>query len=161
MSRTLYIIRHAQASKDLYFPGDFFRTLDKTGYKEVAEMAAWLAGEGAIPELFISSSAIRAYSTALVFAKHLNYATEKIILKDAVYDASLNKLYHVLQETDDIYNSVAIFGHNPGFTDLLNNLCGFEIDNLPTSGIAAVSLKTKSWSKLNKGDGKISFVEFP
>ena len=161
MSRTLYIIRHAQASKESFFPGDFFRTLDKSGYKESEEMASWFASEETIPELLISSTAIRAFSTALVFAKHLHYATEKILLKEAVYDASLHNLYRVLSETEDKFKSIAIFGHNPGFTDLLNDLCGFSIDNIPTTGIASVSLQNKSWSKISSGEGKLNYVEFP
>ena len=124
-------------------------------------MAKWFAAEETIPDQLISSTAIRAFSTALVFARHLQYAAEKIQLNDAVYDASLNNLYRVLGETDDQYKSVAIFGHNPGFTDLLNDLCGFTIDNIPTAGIAAVSLKTKSWSKISAGDGKLLYIEFP
>ena len=161
MSRKLYIIRHAQASKESFFPGDFFRTLDKAGYKESEEMASWFASEETIPELLISSTAIRAFSTSLVFAKHLHYPSEKILLKDAVYDASPEKLYRVISETEDKFKSIAIFGHNPGFTDLLNDLCGFTIDNLPTAGIASVSLQIKSWSKLRSGDGKLIYIEFP
>ena len=124
-------------------------------------MASWFASEETIPELLISSTAIRAFSTALVFAKHLHYATEKILLKEAVYDASLHNLYRVLSETEDKFKSIAIFGHNPGFTDLLNDLCGFSIDNIPTTGIASVSLQNKSWSKISSGEGKLNYVEFP
>ena len=124
-------------------------------------MAGFLSGKDNLPELFISSPAIRAYSTALLFAQQLNYHPENIVLKDAIYDAPLKKLYRVMQETNDQYTSVALFGHNPGFTDLLNDLCGFTIDNIPTSGIACVSLKSSSWSKINSGDGKLLYIKYP
>ena len=161
MSLTLYIIRHAKTSHEQFFPGDFYRTLDPKGYKEAQVMAGFLSGKNDLPQLFISSTAIRAYSTALLFAKQLNYLPENILLKDAIYDAPLNRLYKVLQETNDDHHSVALFGHNPGFTDLLNDLCGFTIDNLPTSGIACISFKNKNWSSLNSGDGKLIYIKFP
>ncbi len=161
MSLTLYIIRHAKASHDQFFPGDFYRTLDQKGYKEAQVMAGFLSSKDNLPQLIISSTAIRAFSTALIFAQHLNYHPENIVLKDAIYDASLNKLYRVIQETNDQHQSMAIFGHNPGFTDLLNDLCGFTIDNLPTSGIACVSIKSKSWSKISSGDGKVLYIKYP
>ena len=161
MPRTLYIIRHAQASHEQIFPGDFYRTLDKQGYKEAMEMAAWFTGEELLPDCFISSPAIRAYSTALIFAKQLNYTPENIQLKDAIYDASFRTLYSVLREGKDAHSSIAIFGHNPGLTDLLNDLCGFCTENIPTSGIAAVTIKSKSWNELKSGSGKLLTIEFP
>ena len=161
MSLTLYIIRHAKASHDQYFPSDFYRTLDQKGYKEAQLMAAFMSGKNDLPQLIISSPAIRAYSTALIFANQLNYLPENILLKDAIYDAPFNTLYKVLQETNDEHYSVALFGHNPGFTDLLNDLCGFTIDNLPTAGIACITLKNKNWSRLQSGDGKLIYIKYP
>ena len=161
MSRTLYIIRHAQASHEQMFPGDFYRTLDKQGYKEAMEMATWFSGEEPLPDCFVSSTAIRTFSTSLIFARQLNYSPENIQLKDAIYDASHRTLYNVLRENKEAHQRVALFGHNPGLTDLLNDLCGFSTDNLPTCGIAAVTLKNKSWSEIKSGCGKLLFMEFP
>lgn len=161
MMKTLFLIRHAKASKEDIFPGDFFRTLDKSGYKEAGEIAQWLSGEEELPQLFISSPAVRAYTTALIFASRLSYPSDKIALNASIYDAEVNALMNVIAELDRDVKTVALFGHNPGFTHLVNLLCGDVLENLPTAGIAAIALPDKNWNAMKPGEGKVIYIEFP
>ncbi len=155
MSLKLHIIRHAKASQQDYFPGDFFRTLEKTGYAEASNMASWFISQRNKPELLITSPAIRAYSTCLIFAEKLSYPTNKIILNSSIYEASYPNLLRVLHELDNKKTEVALFGHNPGFTDLINYLCGPVILNLSTAGIATMQLNILSWQEAGENTGKL------
>ncbi len=158
---TLYIIRHAKASHEDHFPGDFYRTLDKKGYAEGQEMSDWFSGQKNLPKHFISSPAVRAFSTALIFAEQLNYNPDQIQLSYSVYEASSRRLLNVINETDDKHKSVALFGHNPGLSDLVNELCGTTQHNLATSGVAGITLEATSWSKVKGRMGKLLFIKAP
>jgi phosphohistidine phosphatase len=155
MSLKLHIIRHAKASQQDFFPGDFYRTLEKTGYAEASLMASLFISQHNKPEILITSPAIRAYSTCLIFAEKLSVPTDKIILHSSIYEASVASLIRVIQEVDVKIKEVALFGHNPGFTDLINYICGPVMLNLSTAGIATVQLNALSWPQVGKDTGKL------
>ena len=155
MPLTLHIVRHAKASTQDYFPGDFYRTLDKDGYAEAAAMADWFAGEHTRPELMITSPAIRAYTTCLIFAEKLSYAYNQVVLNNSVYEAPYQKLLRVIQEQKDNFLTVALFGHNPGITDLINHLCGPVVHNLATAGVITIEMDINSWQEATAASGKI------
>ncbi len=88
----------------------------------------------------LSSPAIRAFSTALIFANKLSFSPEKIQLKNAIYEATVQNLLRVLQENLVEEGTYMLFGHNPGLTDLINYLCGPILVNLPTAAVVHIQL---------------------
>lgn len=112
-------------------------------------------------DLFLSSPANRAYTTATIIASCINNEKKAIETDEAIYHASRTELVEVLKSQDDNLNSIMFFGHNPGFTDLANFLAGADIDNIPTCGVVAIQLENSTWKSLNKDSGKVLFFEYP
>jgi phosphohistidine phosphatase len=161
MPLTLHIIRHAKASTHDYFPGDFYRTLDKEGYAEAAAMAEWFAGENKRPDVLITSPAIRAYTTCLIFAEKISYPFNQVALNNSLYEAPYQKLLRVVQEQHDNCRTIAVFGHNPGLTDLANYLCGPIVHNLATAGVVTIELDAVSWHKATESTGRMTASSKP
>ena len=56
-----------------------------------------------------------------------------------------------------------VVGHNPAFTNLVNLFLdwGHQIDNLPTSGVAAIRFETDKWDELDLAEQQVEFLITP
>lgn len=151
--KRLVIIRHAKSMHESYVAADVERHLAGRGYGDIEQSVDFLKGKKIHPDLIVTSPAIRAYSTALIVANRFGYAADKMQLNSSIYDASLNSLMYVVQGLDDKCDTVFLFGHNPGLTELINALCGFTLTNLPTSGVALIEFPFNHWNEVDFESG--------
>src|SRR5580765_3411656 len=112
--KTLLLIRHAKSSWDSAASKDFDRPLNERGKKNAPEMASRLLKKKIDIDLFVSSPAKRAKTTAILFTREFEKKEEKIIFDPQLYNADIENFYDVISKLDDKYTSVAIFSHNPG-----------------------------------------------
>jgi phosphohistidine phosphatase len=159
--KTIYIVRHAKSSWDDFTLSDHNRPLNKTGIKKTARIVAYLKKNNIHPELFVSSSAVRAKTTAFQIAEGLGYPLDKVIVDEAIYHADEDDIFAILFGLPDEIDSVMLFGHNPTLTYFVNNFLQPEIDNLPTTGVVSVSFKTDKWEKIAETKYQLNFVVFP
>ena len=120
--KQLLIIRHAKSSWDFSVLDDFNRPLNERGHTDAPKMAKRLLNKKISIDAFVSSTAKRALATAEYFAEAYNIKKKDIIQVDELYHASLKMFYNVIATIDDKYDTVAIFSHNPGITDFVNEL---------------------------------------
>jgi len=158
--KTLYLVRHAKSDWSDQSLTDFDRPLNKSGKKDAPFMGKVLREKEVAPDIIISSPAKRAKKTAIEIAEKLNYTVERIIFNEELYDASSKEILHIVKRIDEQNNSAMIFGHNPGLTLLNNYISNKYIDNIPTTGIVALSLDVK-WSEVDKFSCKQLFIEYP
>lgn len=147
----LIVVRHAKSLHEDYVLRDMERHLFERGYSDAALSADWCIAKKIKPDFILSSPAIRAFSTALIFANKLGFSPEKIQLKNAIYEASVQNLLLVLEEAMVKEGTYMIFGHNPGFTDLINFLCGPVIVNLPTAAVVHIRLNIDLYGRWEQG----------
>ena len=159
--KRLYIIRHAKSSWKDHSLYDWERPLNKRGKRNIPEMGSFLKKKNTHIDLMISSHAERALTTAIGIGEYLNYAEEKIQVTEELYHAGYREIYGVLNNIPDSIQSVAIFGHNPGFTTFANSLTNGHIDNIPTCGVCAVDLPVTSWQDVAPGIGKMDYFMYP
>ncbi len=159
--KTLCIIRHAKSSWPLGM-ADFDRPLNERGKKDAPEMGKRLLKRKIPLDILISSPANRAYTTCTLFANELNYALDKIELVPELYHAPSTTFVNVVQHIDNKYNAAAIFSHNPGITDFVNSLLeNVKIDNMPTSGIYAITSVSENWSSFFTSELRFLFFDYP
>ncbi len=161
MAKQLFIIRHAKSDWDDPKLSDHDRPLNKRGHKNAPEMARRLVKKHLIPEKLVSSTALRALTTARYFADELDIKQKAIEQEPEIYEASASTLLNIVNGFDDKSDRVAIFGHNPGFTTLLLNLCGGDIYNMPTCSVAIVDFPFNSWKLISNGTGELRFFDYP
>ncbi len=58
-------------------------------------------------------------------------------------------------------HTIAMFGHNPGFTDFANYLTDADIYNIPTSGVVVISFDVDDWAEISHHSGKVLLFDFP
>jgi phosphohistidine phosphatase len=159
--KTLILVRHAKSSWEDKNATDFERTLNNRGKKDAPFMADILKNKNVKIDLILSSPAIRALSTAIIFAKEFGISEEEIVANKDIYEAGRKDLLKILLETDDSVDHLILFGHNPGLTYLSNYLCNFETDNIPTCGIVCMQLDFDSWKYLGNKTCSLKFFEYP
>jgi phosphohistidine phosphatase len=60
----------------------------------------------------------------------------------------------------DTYSTLFVFGHNPGFNELITHLGGV-LDNLPTSGQFGFKLNSDHWADFSPKTAEVWFLDFP
>jgi len=159
--KTLTLVRHAKSSWEQRGLSDRERPLNKRGEHDAPLMAKRVAAAGIRPSLIISSPAVRAWSTAKIFARELGYPTEFLQREDGLYLASVDNLLDVIATQDAGFNHLMLFGHNPGLTDFANFLVPGVIGNLPTSGVASFELQCDDWMLYDRPPVELQLLDYP
>ena len=74
----LILVRHAKSDWGNENVSDIVRPLNDRGYSDAQILSKQLAQKIAAPQYWLTSPAIRAYTTALLFANAFGYDTEKL-----------------------------------------------------------------------------------
>ncbi len=157
--KLLFLIRHAKSSWTFDLP-DHDRPLGKRGRKDAVKMGSYLAAHHSAPDRMISSTASRAFYTALHICDQFQVDEDIIRLTKALFHAGSPQILQVIQSAGAC-DSLAVFGHNPGFTDCANRLTNGNISNVPTCGVVGISFDVASWKDLQFGQGKQEFFYVP
>jgi phosphohistidine phosphatase len=159
--KTVLLIRHSKSDWSTPSLGDFDRPLNERGKHDAPMMARRLYEKKINIDVFVSSPAKRAKKTAGFFARQFKREKEDIIYVEELYGASQEVFQNVIADLSDKFQSVAIFSHNPGITDFANSLTNARIDNIPTTGIFAIKVRTDRWAEFEKAEKEFWFVDYP
>jgi len=127
MSSEFILMRHAKSDWNADFRHDFDRPLNKRGRKEAVRMAQWLLDKDLVPDIIITSPAVRARSTAELVADTLAYPLKKISEVESLYDAGLNTTLYAVQQAVVENTMPLIISHNP----VMDTLVVYLADNPP------------------------------
>ena len=116
--KTLFLIRHAKSSWDDPALPDKDRPLGDRGRRDAPKMGKRLAKRDVKPDLILSSPARRAFTTAEIMAKKLDYKLKHIVVDDRLYAGAVHDLLNVIHKLGDKLERVMLFGHNPELTEL-------------------------------------------
>lgn len=159
--KQLVIVRHAK-SVPYGYDEDFHRDLRKRGESDSILVSGKLKKENYIPDLIISSPALRAKRTAKIFADTFGYAPENIqIIEDLYEGVSTQEFIKMIKELPDENNIVYVFGHNPTVFYLVNNLLEKFNDDMPTCSSVGIQFTIDLWKNVDVGKGTKAFHYIP
>ena len=144
MAQRIWLIRHGKSARPFGIV-DHQRPLAARASNDAALIRSWLNDiRNDAPSLFVTSTALRAAETAKLVANQRPVRTH-----DELYQATPASFLDVIEEVLVESDSVALVGHNPTITLLVNELAGKVVtENVPTLGVAAFSRESASarWS---------------
>ena len=158
---TLYIVRHAKSDWANAHISDIDRPLNERGYRDATAMSILLKTQNIRPDLILSSPAVRALSTALIFSRTLNYDSNKIQIHKTLYNTDEENYLSIIEESAGKSNSIMIFGHNPVVSSLANKLSGVINEEMPTCSIIGIKFKTDKWEEIVKKESELILFDFP
>jgi phosphohistidine phosphatase len=159
--KQLILIRHAKSDWGDSSLSDFERPLNGRGKKDAPVMAERLLNKKIKIDAFISSPATRAKKTAGIFASAYKRDKDEIIFHSELYGAAEDVFYDVINTTENKFQSIAIFSHNPGITDFANLLADVRIDNIPTCGVFAIKADCDNWKTFKEAKKEFWFFDYP
>jgi phosphohistidine phosphatase len=158
--KELIITRHAKSDWGTEFLRDIDRPLGERGYRDAYTMCEWYQLHKPLPELIVTSPATRALNTALIFQRCLGLKLEQVKIDEGIYEAPAEKILLTLQQLPESASRIMVFGHNPGFTNLCNQLSDVFFDNVPTCGMVSYKHNGK-WKDIQPKKATVNYYQFP
>ena len=148
--KSLILVRHAKSSWDLPLD-DKKRPLTDTGVLAIEKIGK-IAHEFVNNDFEIwSSTATRAFQTALIFCEKAGLATDEIIFNDDLYTFDESKLEKIIKNCKNDVNKLILFGHNEAITNFVNKFGDEYQFNVPTAGLVFLQFEVQNWENINKG----------
>ena len=158
--KTIILFRHGKSDWDSSAESDHERPLAKRGRLAADRMGRYLSEKGEVPDLAISSTAVRARDTLnrAVRAGDWSCRVEQL---DDLYLPSPLTLLEVLQHQSDGLVSVMLVGHEPAWSETLSLLVGGGRFRFPTAAMARVDVDSERWADLDFGLGNLRWMVTP
>lgn len=143
----LALVRHAKSDwGDPHLP-DHDRPLNDRGMRDAPRMAERYAEQGFRPDVILSSTALRARTTAEAFAAALGIA---VSLDPDLYGAPASALLAAAAATGA--PAVMLVAHDPGMSALASRLSSDQIDHMPTCAVATFTWLEDDWAVVDSVD---------
>lgn len=153
--KTLYILRHGQKNESNIDEYDFDVKLTHKGELDSKKIGEKLKEKNILPDLIVSSPAIRARSTAQIVADEIGYS-KNIMFNEVIYQAFLNEILESITYTFDTVDTLLIVGHNPSLTALAVSFVGFKED-LKMANVIRIDFDCSSWTAIDRVNAR--FIE--
>jgi len=160
--KRIVIVRHAK-SVPYGYDDDFNRDLkEPRGFTDAQKVSRELQKQQILPDLMVSSPALRARKTAHIFAETFACPAEKIQLEDDLYEGiSTHEFVERLHSLPDQHTTVYFFGHNPTLYYLIRGLAPSFNDCVPTSSSVIIDFKEDTWKTVALGSGLVTLQLIP
>lgn len=161
--KNLVIIRHAKSDWNNPSINDKERPLNKRGLKDAPLIGQILKKADVIPDIILTSDAVRAFSTAKMVA--YAFLPQDIIIEKIsdFYLGNIAAFNRVVGGLDDSIETAFLFGHNPAMESYIEFLTTDSSLNIkfPTSAAAFIALSINRWQDLKQASGELRWVIIP
>ena len=156
--KTLLVMRHAKSDWDAEYKSDHDRPLNDRGVRSARVIGRVLARDRAQPNLVITSSALRARSTAELAMEAGGWGAGMQIEPD-LYGGGPDTAIQVAAGAQDPPRLMLV-GHQPTWSMLVSMLTD-RIVEMKTATVAVIAFDIDSWSELPGVTGEIETVYQP
>jgi phosphohistidine phosphatase len=159
--KSLILVRHAKTIQYGY-DQDFDRTLTDRGEENAERISCEMVKIGLIPDLIISSPAVRTTQTTKIYARNFGYPIGNVSYEKKLYSGMQTTTFlHLLHELDDRHTTVMVVGHNPTVYFYLELLLPNFSLNVPTCSTVVIEFDIDNWSELKERSGKMAHRWIP
>ncbi len=160
--KQLLLIRHGKSDWDDPALSDHDRALNGRGRRDAPRMAKALRARGIVPDLVVTSTALRAAATAEAVAAGLGFPAARIVRVPELYLAPPQTILRVVRGLDESAGTALLFGHNPGIHEAANLLLDQPgPEDFPTLAVARIELPAAHWGLVDWGSGRLAEFLIP
>ncbi len=138
----LSLARHAKSDWADASIDDHDRPLNDRGRRDAPDVARRVMRSGVRPEVVLTSSALRARSTAEVFAEVFGAELRE---DAALYDSSPETILAAARDSG--VDEVLVVAHDPGMSALVSALSGKDVA-MPTCAVAVFTWESAGWDEI-------------
>ncbi len=157
MYKRLILFRHGKSDWGTDAARDHDRPLAQRGVKAAQQMGQWLAIAQQCPDQVITSSAVRAKSTAELAAQSGAWGCP-IEVTGTLYEATPKTVLTVIQACPDPVQTLLLVGHEPTWSELTSLLMGGGTVRFPTAAMACLDFEVESWRQVRFRQGQLLWL---
>lgn len=152
------MMRHAKSDWDADFERDHERPLNDRGIRSARLMGRFLTAHDLEPDHVISSTAVRARTTAELAADAGSWRTG-IALDAGLYGTGPGAVIERARQAPDV-SRLMLVGHQPTWGLAVAEIAG-EAVQMKTATVAVIDLDVASWEAIGPGRGSLFAVFQP
>lgn len=152
--KRLVLLRHAKSDWDATYSADHERPLNRRGTDSASAMGRVLAAIGEVPDAVITSSAVRARSTAALVVEAAEWAVVPEA-NETLYGASPGEVVDVVRNQPEAIERLLVVGHEPTFSNLTQLLTGAVVR---VATATAVGIDIESWRAVGPDSGRLIYA---
>jgi phosphohistidine phosphatase len=157
---SLILFRHANSDwHAAYGEDDRRRPLSRRGRRAARTMGRFLANVGQVPELAMTSPAVRAQRT-LDLAIEAGTWTSQVQVRTALYGDTVDLLAEVHAAPTDV-RSLLFVGHEPAWSSGAQLLTGATRIRLPTGSMLRLEFDGDRWADVEPATAAITWLMVP
>ena len=145
--KAVILFRHGKSDWDAKYDSDHDRPLAKRGIRDAKRMGKFLSKRAEVPELILSSTALRTWETTKLAIETGNWDVD-VELEKKIYGASLEEIINIIKSQDNKYNSICLVGHEPIFSTIITLIDNKKRIKFPTATMARISFYTSDWKRV-------------
>lgn len=158
--KTLLVMRHAKSDWGAAAASDHQRPLAPRGVMAARRMGEFIAEAGAIPDLIVSSPAVRALTTVELASEAGRWACP-IVTAPELYASNPARVLEIVAAVDGGPTRVLIAGHEPTWSSLVGGLIGGGRVRMPTAATACIDFAVNAWDRIEWGRGELRWLVIP
>ena len=158
--KQLLILRHAKSDWKTSFESDHERPLAKRGVSAARLMGRFLAKLELQPDLILSSTAVRARTTAEI-ASHSGSWDCPMALCEEFYGSNPATVLSVVKAQEGMFSRILLVGHEPTWSELVGELTGGGEPRMPTAAMARIDFPIDDWAECRAGLGTLHWLVSP
>ncbi len=156
----LLIMRHAKSDWGIGLSDDRERPLAQRGTKVARRMGRFLTKAGAVPDLILSSPAVRARSTAELANKAGRWNAPLEIVP-SFYGGGWADVVDGILAAGPSAERILVTGHEPTWSDLVSVLTGGGAVAMPTAAVVCIAVIGGDWSRLGPNCAELQWHVTP
>jgi phosphohistidine phosphatase len=150
MIKTLILVRHSKAQNRESSVNDFERSLTTEGKADSIKMANFLIKTGIKPDLIVTSSAERAFETAMLFADIFKTPEKDITATRKLYYCSAKTILDQIYGLPKTVDCIMIVAHNPGISDLNRGLSSGKSFFMDNTQVTILEYNMEYWYQIDE-----------
>ncbi|WP_078120134.1 SixA phosphatase family protein [Thiosocius teredinicola] len=154
---SLILFRHGKSDWDANYASDHERPLAPRGKDAARVMGRALAAMGQIPDLAISSSALRARDTLQLAARAGRWRCPMRI-ESTLYENTPHDIIEWIAALDETPETLLLTGHEPTWSALAAKLIGGGLIRVPTGSMLRIDFDIEAWKQIGKEKGELRWL---
>ena len=155
--KSVILFRHGKSDWNSNYGHDHDRPVSKRGIKAAKKMGRYLSKIDEVPDLTISSTAIRALNTAKLAIKAGAWGTN-LDHEKKIYESTVKTLIDILSTQRDDYENICIVGHEPTFSSFIQLCNNNNWIRFPTASMARINFGIDKWSEIGFEFGSLIWL---
>jgi len=160
MAKQVILYRHGKSDWGAAYGSDHDRPLAQRGIKSAKTMGKLLSKSKQIPELAITSTALRAKQTLDISIQAGEWKCD-VIENKKLYNDSIEIIFDIIKSVSEDYSSVILVGHEPKWSSLAKNMIGGGEVVFKTTTMARIDFEVENWKEIALGTGVLIWLYQP